>query len=82
MNVRGVPLIIIGVCAVIAAGLWRLLEEPTRTAVRMAEIMGNSTPEAPIVGPIILAVAGAFLVLLGVILHAAPERAAAPHPEG
>jgi hypothetical protein len=68
-------LIVIGVVAVMAAGLWRIFAKPTQTAVRMAELLGHTRPEAPTVGPIILAAAGAFLILLGVILHAAPEPA-------
>jgi hypothetical protein len=73
VNVRGVPLIVIGILAVVAAGLWRVLDKPTQTAVRTAEILGRTIPEAPTVGPIILAAGGAFLILLGVILHAAPQ---------
>jgi hypothetical protein len=71
---RGIPLIIVGIVAVLAAPVWRWLEEPTQMAVRTAELSGYATPTAPTVGPIILAAAGAFLILLGVILHAAPEQ--------
>jgi predicted PurR-regulated permease PerM len=70
---RGIPLIVAGVLAVLAAPVWRWLEQPTEMAVRTAELLGRTTPAAPTVGPIILAIVGAFLILLGVILHAAPQ---------
>jgi uncharacterized membrane protein YidH (DUF202 family) len=78
MNTRGVPLIVAGVLAVLAAPVWRWLEQPTQMAVRTAELSGYGKPAAPTVGPIILAVLGAFLILLGVILHAAPVNAQQP----
>jgi ABC-type phosphate transport system permease subunit len=75
---RGVPLIVLGVLAVLAAPVWRWLEQPTQMAVRTAELLGRTAPEAPTVGPIILAIVGAFLILLGVILHTAPVNAQQP----
>lgn len=59
------------------AGLWWWLSAPTPTAVRTAEVScrmggrsGCSVPERDTVGPIIVAVTGAFLILIGTILYA------------
>lgn len=58
-----------GALAVLIAGAWWLLSRPGQEAVRTAEIMGGPTPHAAVVGPAVLAIAGAFVILLGVILR-------------
>lgn len=80
---RSVPLLIVaGVSAIVVAGLWFWLSAPPPGDVRLARIACNMrdradcvVPAREIAGPIVLAIAGAFLVLIGTIVYSSrPSR--------
>lgn len=72
---RHTLLLVAGIAAVVVAAAWYLLGRPSGRERRTEEVScamrgveSCSLPEGPVAGPIVLAVAGAFLILLGVIL--------------
>jgi integral membrane sensor domain MASE1 len=69
-------LAVAGIAAVLAGAGWYRFGRPSDTEQRTREVLcamrGDVCDElaGPVAGPAVLAVAGAFLILLGAILHA------------
>jgi hypothetical protein len=83
-------LVALGILAVIAAGAWYFLGQPSEQDQRSAEIRCAiwSDPAAceddplpiPTAGPIVLAITGGFLALAGVIVYAGAPSSPSPAP--